>query len=789
MAKSSHRRTPRRRAPLTLFLCVTLPLLAHAAPALSEDVLEAVPPRVSLVDGAVSFWGPEASDWEAVPLNLPLAPGDVLAGGTASRFELEIGARSFLRVAAHGELALDALENRLQRFRLNGGRATLDLRSIDPGSRLELGTPHATLALTAPGLYDVRVDPERSRFTAYEGSGATLLAPGGSVVLTPGFEIVTGPGFAQPARYDAPAADDWIHWNRERSERILAAASRAYVPEGIYGVRDLDDHGTWRDEPTYGRVWIPARVPATWAPYTTGRWIWHSGYGWTWVDAQPWGWAPFHYGRWVRLDSYWAWAPGPVAVRPVYAPALVAFLTPPVGVVVGSGPFVSWVALGWGEPVLPWWGPTRYRGRPCWRGWGGPTIVNEVYVHVDRRPFHPHKHKIERYRNQRFPDAVAGLPRRDFDRRAPERVRFRPEDRGRFRPGNDVLPPARRSFGPEERAGRRPPQPGIERGRSQFEPRGRTGERSGGERRFQDRPQDRPQNRPQARLDADRRGGGRIAGPDGAERRRGSEVGRDREVRRGDSGPGRGIERDAARLGVPAARRDTANSSVPAARRDAGNPRVPDVRRDAVGPREREARRDDSVSPREGAVRHDSVDPRQREVPREERNPGVARQRDAHAPQTAWSVPARDPRRADAAPQARRQPERRVQRSERAQPRDDGRSQRGEPRVARGVQAPSAQPRGFQAPRDRGGQAAVAPPPAAAGHPRQFREPPRAARPAVREPSRAMQRGSAPARPEVQRAQPQMRSANPGGAHRPRGGDRPSSPRAASGRGEHRGSR
>ena len=44
---------------------------------------------------------------------------------------------------------------------------------------------------------------------------------------------------------------------------------------------------------------------------------------------------------------------------------------------VGFGvPFVSWVALGWGEPFYPWWGPVGFIGRPCWWGWGGPHWGN-----------------------------------------------------------------------------------------------------------------------------------------------------------------------------------------------------------------------------------------------------------------------------------------------------------------------------------------------------------------------------------------------------------------------------
>src|ERR1700745_1147779 len=75
---------------------------------------------------------------------------------------------------------------------------------------------------------------------------------------------------------------------------------------------------------------------------------------WPWVEDEPWGFAPFHYGRWAFVESSWCWVPGPVYVRPVYAPALVAF----VGgggfhLAVGVGEGVAWFPLAPGEVYVP----------------------------------------------------------------------------------------------------------------------------------------------------------------------------------------------------------------------------------------------------------------------------------------------------------------------------------------------------------------------------------------------------------------------------------------------------
>jgi hypothetical protein len=94
------------------------------------------------------------------------------------------------------------------------------------------------------------------------------------------------------------------------------------------------------------------------------------------VDTAPWSWAPYHYGRWVSVSGFWAWAPGPVVARPVYAPALVAFFGgPSVGVCFSIGSsVVGWVALGWGEPLLPWWG--HRASSTSRRGAGGVARVS-----------------------------------------------------------------------------------------------------------------------------------------------------------------------------------------------------------------------------------------------------------------------------------------------------------------------------------------------------------------------------------------------------------------------------
>ena len=172
-----------------------------------------------------------------------------------------------------------------------------------------------------------------------------------------------------------PHADDFDNFAFERDHREDGAESANYVSPEMTGYEDLDDYGHWQYVGGYGTVWVPANVASDWAPYRNGHWAYIDPWGWTWVEDEPWGFAPFHYGRWAYAGNRWCWVPGPVAVRPVYAPALVAFVGN-VGIAIGGGPGVGWFPLAPGEVYVPY-----YRGS---RGYVERVNVTNTVVNVTR---------------------------------------------------------------------------------------------------------------------------------------------------------------------------------------------------------------------------------------------------------------------------------------------------------------------------------------------------------------------------------------------------------------------
>jgi hypothetical protein len=336
---------------------------------------ERTPPRLVYTHGQVLFWRPGAERWGPAQVNTPLAPGDLLYAAPGGTVELQVGARAFARAGGGrvgAELGLDSLEPDYLQFKLASGRLSLDVREFPRGGRLDVNTPDGVLAIERAGYYGIEAGPERTAFVVYRGGPATLTPEDGAQLAVRANEQVVSSGPENRVEFSgAPGLSDWDRWNLARTDALLPGGSAQYVPSSVYGVGDLDRHGSWRVVPEYGPVWTPAGVAPDWAPYSTGRWIWDPYFNWTWVDDAPWGWAPYHHGRWVQMGEYWAWAPGPAVEVPEYAPALVTFFHS-----VGVSRPISWVALGWGEPCVPWWGHSRFVGRPWWGGWGGPRVAH-----------------------------------------------------------------------------------------------------------------------------------------------------------------------------------------------------------------------------------------------------------------------------------------------------------------------------------------------------------------------------------------------------------------------------
>ena len=239
------------RTTKIIALLLTLGWFTGVAPAADAPTPEVTPsdrtpPRLSFVDGQVSFWRPGAQDWARAEVNTPLAPGDELATASPGNLEVQIGARAFVRAWANTQVGLANQEPDFLQFKVTTGTASFDLRTIEPGHTVEVDTPHAAFTIERAGYYRVDVTGERTAFITRRGGRATGTPVSEAAVgIEPSEEvIIEGPARARVASYAAPPLDAWDRWNYARTDHLLDAVSARYVSPDAYGVSVICERET-----------------------------------------------------------------------------------------------------------------------------------------------------------------------------------------------------------------------------------------------------------------------------------------------------------------------------------------------------------------------------------------------------------------------------------------------------------------------------------------------------------------------------------------------------------------
>jgi hypothetical protein len=320
--------------------------------------------RLSYTHGAVSFQPAGTDDWVSAVVNRPLTTGDKLWADNDARAELNIGSASIRLSHTTGFSFLNLADNTVQ-LRLTEGTLRIRVKRLGENEIFEVDTPSLAFSVLRPGTYRIDVNEAGDTTVVTVLGGEGEVTGGGQEFTVHADEVGTFTGTDQlngGVESYGGDQDDFDQWCSTRDRREDHSESARYVSNDAIGYEDLDDNGGWRPVPEYGRVWFPHTTVVGWAPYRYGHWVWISPWGWTWVDDEPWGFAPFHYGRWIAVGGVWGWvpcAPAPVVVgvayvRPVYAPALVAWVGGPhwgVGIGVGAG--VAWFPLGPREVYMP----------------------------------------------------------------------------------------------------------------------------------------------------------------------------------------------------------------------------------------------------------------------------------------------------------------------------------------------------------------------------------------------------------------------------------------------------
>lgn len=401
------------RSILAGVFVAVLGVAAHA-----QDSNAADPPsraaRLSEFSGQVWLFNTDSGEWVSAVRNRPITAGDRLATDPGAHAEFELGSTT-VRLDSSTELEVVALDDDRLSLELHSGSAIARVRDLANAGQVDLSTDDGRFVLQRAGSYRFDRDDSASRITVYSGQ-ARYEGPNSGLAINAGqraeFWIDSG-GVAQYSM-NAPVNDAFSSWNNDRDRRIVESVSVRYVSPEMTGVEELDRYGRWEQSPDYGPLWVPAAVAVDWAPYRNGHWAFVRPWGWTWVDDAPWGFAPFHYGRWVYVRNNWCWTPGARVVRPVYAPALVAWMGGPrggVSITVGGGPAVGWVPLAPREVYVPSYHVSpRYAQNINITHVTNVTVINNVFAN----PQGPRE-----FNNRHVPNAVTVIPAAVMSSRQP----------------------------------------------------------------------------------------------------------------------------------------------------------------------------------------------------------------------------------------------------------------------------------------------------------------------------------------------------------------------------------
>ncbi|HEU0118204.1 MAG TPA: DUF6600 domain-containing protein [Alphaproteobacteria bacterium] len=356
--------------------------------------------RISVIDGSVSFHTPDQNAWSYATLNYPVVSGESFWTEPNAKAEIQVGS-SAIRMDGGTEMDINELDDHGLRVEVTQGMVNVHVSTVNPGEVNQIITPHETINLLQPGTYHVHPGSGDAPDEIAVLKGNIQISDEQSMLnIGPGETALIRPGNPPDIQVHESEATPFDNWSLGRDNYEEPRQVTQYVSPEMTGYEDLGSYGTWQADPTYGNIWTPTEVPVGWQPYHYGHWVWVSPWGWTWVDDAPWGFAPFHYGRWAYMREHWCWIPGTIAPRPVYAPALVAFIG-------GSGLSLT---IGFGGAPVGWFplGPHEIYHPGYHYGYDYFRRVNVANVHnVTINNFNTRQNVNANFANRRFATVVS----------------------------------------------------------------------------------------------------------------------------------------------------------------------------------------------------------------------------------------------------------------------------------------------------------------------------------------------------------------------------------------------
>ncbi len=278
--------------------------------------------QLTYAEGQVSFQAAQARATTALP-DRPLEPGDRLATAQDARVEIALDTAT-VRLDERTELAVTSLDPDTVRLGLDAGTANVTLRDLYDNETFEIATPNSVITLDRPGDYRVDVVSDDTSFLSVHGGAAQVATAGGPVRVVDNQRVRIA-GRDAVANLETPRpTDPFDDWVLEREVHL----AQSEPPYDGTEYAELDQYGEWRDDPSYGQVWMPSYAYGGYDPFRYGYWE-QAGYSSIWIGTMPWSGYTNHAGRWMYLHgpNRWCWVP----TRRGHRPGQVAQDTAPFG--------------------------------------------------------------------------------------------------------------------------------------------------------------------------------------------------------------------------------------------------------------------------------------------------------------------------------------------------------------------------------------------------------------------------------------------------------------------------
>jgi hypothetical protein len=281
-----------------LIAVATTILLAAALSAPTFGANPARPGTVNYVEGQVSLSG-QPLDAKAIG-TAELQPGQSL-DTQIGKAEILLTPGAFLRLGDTSSITLISPSLTDMEFRLDKGRAMIEIAELHPQNNLMIVQRGDTVRLTKTGLYEFDADNDQIR--VYEGE-AIVRHVDRDIQVKSKHQVALGANASlKSEKFDTQQADDLYNWSSLRS---------SYVAEANVDRAQTYAMGNW-----YGSGWDWDPYFDTYA-YIPGDGVFYSSFGWGFYSPFFVGYAPigfyghFHerfgddFHRWGGRDHYYA---------------------------------------------------------------------------------------------------------------------------------------------------------------------------------------------------------------------------------------------------------------------------------------------------------------------------------------------------------------------------------------------------------------------------------------------------------------------------------------------------